>query len=49
MESARTYGNQAIFGSHLMLCHLLEDFNFDEALDFKFKVWASLPGLKLKL
>lgn len=26
-----------------------EDFNFDEVPDFKFKVRASLPGLKLKL
>lgn len=48
-EQARTEGNFSIFGSPLMLLYMPEDFNFDEVLEFKFKVWASLPGLPLEL
>lgn len=49
MEAARLEGNLSIFGISLMLCSMPEDFNFEEAPEFKFKVWASLPGLQLEL
>lgn len=49
MEYARLEGNMTIFGMPLMLCTMLEDFKFEEAPDYKFKVCASLPGLQLEL
>lgn len=49
MENARLEGNLSVFGTPLMLCSMPEDFNFEEAPDFKFKVWASLPELQLEL
>lgn len=49
MEAARREGNLTIFGTPLMLCTMPDDFNFDEAPEFKFKVWAALPGLQLEL
>lgn len=49
MEAAKSGGNLAVFGTPLMLCTMPADFNFDKAPEFKFKVWASLPGLQLEL
>lgn len=45
MEGARTENNLNIFGTPLMVCSMPEHFNFEKAPDFKFKVWASLPGM----
>lgn len=36
IECARTEGNLTIFGTPLMLCSMLEDFNFKEVPQFKF-------------
>lgn len=49
MDAARLEGNFSVFGTPLMICTMPEDFNFEEAPEFKFKVWASLPGLQLEL
>lgn len=49
IEAARCERNLSIFGIPLMLCTMPKDFNFDKAPYFKFKVWASLPGIQLEL